>query len=177
MVFSVLLRRNTRERNSANSLIRAALRISALRLQFHGIKVVSPIADGNDPGFQSRFAFNLMLGALSNLLDNAIYWLRVRHPDAKLGRRMLYIGVSNDFEDGPAIVIADNGTGFQADTLEHITRPFFTHKPDGMGLGLYYARLAMELQKGQLVFPQPGEVSVPGELDGAVVAMVFKGEV
>ena len=43
-----------------------------------------------------------------------------------------------------------------------------------MGLGLYYAHLAMELNGGQLAFPQPGEVEIPDELDGAVVALIFK---
>ena len=43
-----------------------------------------------------------------------------------------------------------------------------------MGLGLYYANLAMELNGGQLVFPQPKEVKLPDEFDGAVVALIFK---
>ena len=52
--------------------------------------------------------------------------------------------------------------------------PFFTRKPDGMGLGLYYANLAMELNGGYLAFPGQGEVDIPEEYDGAVVAMIFK---
>ena len=174
--FSALLRRNTRGKNSGSRLIRAALRISSLRLKYHQIEVVSPILEDDYFDFQSHFAFNLVLGALSNLIDNAIYWLKVRYPDTQSGTRKLYLGTSSDFDTGPAIVVADNGTGFQADSIEYITRPFVTHKPDGMGLGLYYARLAMELQEGQLVFPQDGEVFVPDGFDGAVVALVFKGE-
>ena len=57
---------------------------------------------------------------------------------------------------------------------EHLVRPFFTRKPDGMGLGLYYAHLAMELNGGQLEFPHRSEVRVPEEFDGAIVSMVFK---
>ena len=174
--FSALLRRNSRDNNSAKRLIKAALRISSLRLKYHHIEVDSPILDCDQLEFQSRFAFNLVLGAVSNLIDNAIYWLRVRHPDAQSDTRKLYIGTSSDFEAGPAIVVADNGTGFQEDSMAYITRPFLTHKPDGMGLGLYYASLAMELQEGQLVFPRDGEVYVPEGFDGAVVALVFKGE-
>ena len=173
--FSALLRRNTRDMNSGKRLIRAALRISSLRLKYHHIEVNCPILKSDQFEIRARFAFNLVLGALSNLIDNAIYWLRVRHSDAQSHERKLYIGTSSEFDAGPALVIADNGTGFQADSLAYITRPFFTHKPDGMGLGLYYARLAMELQAGQLVFPREGEVSVPDEFDGAVVALVFKG--
>ena len=43
-----------------------------------------------------------------------------------------------------------------------------------MGLGLYYANLAMELNSGRLVFPQPGDVELPEGFDGAVVALVFQ---
>ena len=81
--------------------------------------------------------------------------------------------MSYDFEGGPAIVVADNGTGFQGDDPENLVRPFFTRKPEGMGLGLYYANLAMELNGGCLVFPQHREVEIPDEFDGASVALIF----
>ena len=132
----------------------------------------------DDDGFQSRFAFGLVLGALGNLIDNALYWLRVRWPDRppddELPERKLYMGISHDFEAGPAIVVADNGVGFQGDDPENLVRPFFTRKPEGMGLGLYYTNLAMELNGGQLVFPQPGEIDIPDGFDGAVVALILK---
>ena len=118
-----------------------------------------------------------MLGALNNLIDNALYWMRVRWPevpdDQAASRRRLFVGTSHDFRQGPALVVADSGVGFQ-DAAELVTRPFFTRKPDGMGLGLYYANLAMELNGGRLAFPERGEVDVPDECDGAVVAMIFK---
>ena len=118
-----------------------------------------------------------MLGALNNLIDNALYWLRVRWPDNQgqneaPGRR-LFVGTTRDFAEGPAVIVADNGVGFR-DVPEHLVRPFFTRKPDGMGLGLYFASMAMELNNGRLVFPDRGEVGLADELDGAVVAMVFK---
>ena len=118
------------------------------------------------------------MGALNNLIDNAVYWLRVRWPDPPKGSepsgRRLYVNFSRDFEAGPAIIVADNGVGLQGDDAESLQRPFFTRKPEGMGLGLYYANLAMELNGGQLAFPQPGEVTIPEEFDGAVVALIFR---
>jgi hypothetical protein len=44
-----------------------------------------------------------------------------------------------------------------------------------MGLGLYYANLAMELAGGKLVFPSISELSVPPEIDGGAVVFVFRG--
>ena len=176
--FSLLLRRNSQERHAAKELIETALRINTLRLDYHRINVDCPSLDGDDAGFHSRFAFNLVLGAVNNLIDNALHWLRSRWPDRpatrEVSERKLYIGVSRDFAGGPAIVVADNGSGFQDDDPELLTRPFFTRKTEGMGLGLYYTSLAMELQGGQLAFPSPGEVELPEGFDGAVVALIFK---
>ena len=176
--FATLLRRDSKQHHSGRKLVKAARRNNLLRLRHHRVKFVCPMLEEDAPGFHSRFAFGLVLGALSNLVDNAFYWLRVRWPDVT-GRkddfeRKLYIDFSRDFDAGPAIIVADNGPGFQGDEPENLVRPFFTRKPDGMGLGLYYANLAMELNGGQLAFPQPGEVELPDEFDGAAVALIFK---
>ena len=176
--FSLLLRHSSNEQHSARMLIENVLQISSIRLDYHHIQVVPPSLVRDNLDFHFRFSFNITLGALSNLIDNALYWLRVRWPDTENNlqtpARKLYVGVSREFAAGPAIVVADNGTGFQDDDLEYLARPFFTRKPEGMGLGLYYASLAMELQGGQLVFPRRGEVEIPDGLDGAAVAMIFK---
>lgn len=176
--FATLLRRDSKQQHSGQKLVSAARRNNLLRLRHHRVKLVCPLLTEDDPGFHSRFAFGLVLGALTNLIDNALYWLRVRWPDISVQKsefeRKLYIDFSRDFDAGPAIVVADNGVGFQGDDPENLVRPFFTRKPEGMGLGLYYANMAMELNSGQLVFPQPGEIDLPDEFDGAVVALIFK---
>jgi signal transduction histidine kinase len=175
--FSTLLRRDSRLKHSARKLIEASRRFSLLRLRHHRIDLVAPLLDGSTQGFESKFSFSLVLGALNNLIDNSLYWMRVRWPDlppeGEPSPRRLYIGASDDFEEGPAVVVADTGTGFQDDP-ERVVRPFFTRKPSGMGLGMYYANLAMELNEGRLVFPAPGDVDLPKGFDGAVVALVFK---
>ena len=176
--FTTLLRRDSKQEHSERKLVDAARRFNMLRFRHHRIQLICPLLQSGDDGFRSKFAFSLVLGALNNLVDNALYWLRVRWPDLPASseppERKVYIGVSHEFEAGPAIVVADNGIGFQGDNPEHLARPFFTRKPEGMGLGLYYANLAMELNGGQVVFPKPREVELPNEFDGAVVALVFK---
>ena len=175
--FSTLLRRDVKKRHTALNLVTNAREFNLLRLRFHRVQLTCPLLEG-DGDFDAVFSFGLVLGALNNLIDNALYWLRVRWPemssDGETSERRLYIGTSEDFSEGPAILVADNGPGLQGDVPEHLMRPFFTRKPDGMGLGLYYANLAMELNGGQLAFPQQGEVDVPKEYDGATIAMVFK---
>jgi signal transduction histidine kinase len=103
--------------------------------------------------------------------------MRVRWPDQpddeRSSPRKLFVGVDKDFDDGPAIIVADTGTGFQ-DSPDRIIKPFFTRKPNGMGLGLYYANLAMELSGGKLLFPDPADIDLPRGFDGAVAALIFK---
>lgn len=74
--------------------------------------------------------------------------------------------------DGPALVIADNGRGFQMEPDEMIL-PFRTLKPSGMGIGLYYVSLVMETIGGKLLFPNAKDIELPEVYDGACVALVF----
>lgn len=176
--FSTLLRRDAKSSHSARKLIEAARGYNVLRFRHHRVRLVCPILESDQPGFEAKFSFSLVLGALNNLIDNSLYWLRVRWPDTPVASdsspRAIYVGITNDLEPGPAIVVADTGPGFQGEDPERLVRPFFTRKPTGMGLGLYYSNMAMELNGGQVVFPDAGEIELPHEFDGALAALVFK---
>ena len=175
--FSTLLRRDRKRLHGVTKLVDRARQFNLLRFRHHRVRFVCPLADG-EGAFDAEFSFGLVLGALNNLIDNALYWLRVRWPepsdDGEGSNRRVFVGTDHDFAGGPAVLVADTGPGFQGDDPGHLVRPFFTRKPDGMGLGLYYANLAMELNGGRLAFPQRSEVAVPQEFDGAVIAMIFK---
>lgn len=171
--FSGLLRRGHKRAYGVRKLAGTAKQINTLRLSRHDVELKCPFLDADDDR-TAIFFFSLAVGALNNLIDNAVYWLKVRWPDESPGKRKLYIDLVNDFDFGPALVVADNGIGFQGDEPADLTRPFFTRRPTGMGLGLYFAHLAMELCGGQLVFPGPSEVPIPSEYDGAVVALLFR---
>ena len=175
--FSELLRKGERRPNSLKQLIRRARDINRVRFRSHNVQLICPALEEGIPDIERRFAFGLLLGALSNLLDNAFYWLQVRWPEGgALFERKLYINIEPDFAEGPAIVIADNGPGFQDDP-ERLTHPFFSRRPDGMGVGLYYTNMVMELNGGRLAFPDADEGNVPAGFDGAVLALVFgKGD-
>ena len=107
-----------------------------------------------------------------NIVDNSIWWLRNKWGED--GRKRLYIGTSRYPSKGGAIVIADNGPGF-SDPPEYLTAPFFSRKPDGSGLGLHIADQVMKVNDGRLDFPEVGDLDLPREYEGAVVALVFKG--
>ena len=176
--FGSLLRRHVKREHAARHLLEAAMRYNSMRFRYHRVEVECPLLEGKEEGFRAKFAFGMMVGALGNLIDNALYWMRLRWPDdpepGQALDRKLYMGVSQDPGGRSTIVVADNGVGLQGDEPDQLVRPFFTRKPDGMGLGLYYANLAMEVHEGHLVFPEPGQVQVPEEYDGAIVALSFK---
>jgi anti-sigma regulatory factor (Ser/Thr protein kinase) len=175
-VSTQLLRKSDREKHSLRLLIRRARDLNSVRFRVHNIKLTCPSLEEGAPDAEPVFPFGLLLGALTNIIDNAIYWLRVAMPEdteSEYGRR-LYIGIEPDFRGAPAIIVADNGSGF-IDDPSQVVEPFFSRRPDGMGLGLYYANMVMQLAEGQLAFPSTDEVDIPEEFDGAVVALVFKG--
>lgn len=172
--FTELLRKGDRQVYSLKHLIRRARDINRIRFRNHSVRLVCPALDDDVPDAETTFAFGLALGALNNLLDNAFYWLDVRWPEEAKppSPRAIYIGLDHEFADGPAIIVADTGPGFQDDPTR-LTRPFFSRRPDGMGVGLYYANLVMELNGGRLVFPERDGADIPENFDGAVLALVF----
>ena len=172
--FTDLLRKGSRAPHSLKRLIRRVRDINAPRFRKHGIRLHCPALEDEGADVKSSFVFNLALGALNNLLDNAFYWLTVRWPEGKAGRA-IHIDLDPDFDDGPAIIVADTGPGF-IDDPDDLVRPFFSRRPEGMGVGLYYVNLVMDLSGGALVFPDASEAGVPARFDGAVVALVFPEE-
>ena len=90
----------------------------------------------------------------------------------KTYRKAIYVGSDVDSFDGPAILIADTGTGFGMEP-EDMILPFRTMRPEGMGLGLYYANLVMETIGGKLLFPDREKYDVPKVYNGAFIVLVF----
>jgi PAS domain S-box-containing protein len=52
--------------------------------------------------------------------------------------------------DGVEVRLADTGVGIAADDLPHLFEPFYTTRPDGMGLGLYVSRNIVEHHGGRI---------------------------
>ena len=115
----------------------------------------------------------LLLSALSNIIDNAIYW-SCENAEREGNGFEPAILLTTDLKsfDGPAIRVADNGAGFKMDEEEMIL-PFRTLKPSSMGVGLYYVSLVMSMVGGKLIFTNRKEMGLPEKYDGACVALVF----
>ena len=168
-----LVRATDNESILASKLIAQTQFVIAGRLKYHNIKLTNAFQHGAED-FKIKGSRRMLIASITNLLDNSIYWLKIRHPSAQAGERNIWIGPSFDLDDGPAIIIADNGKGFTVPPEEAV-QPFRTSKTDGMGLGLYFVNLTMKAHEGRLAFPKNADAGVPQTLDGASVAMVFKG--
>ncbi|MDH2481217.1 ATP-binding protein [Acinetobacter baumannii] len=169
--FSDLLRKGDNKPASLKNLIRRARDIASIRFRAHKVQFVCPFLEDNIPDIEQKYIFKILIGCLNNIFDNSIYWLQARWPEDTKGQRKIYIDVRRDFYGKTAIIVADNGPGFQ-DEQEQLVKPFFTRRPNGMGIGLYYVNLAMEVNKGRLVILDDQD-DVPKEFDGAAMALVF----
>lgn len=78
---------------------------------------------------------------VANLIDNAVYWTSFKHGLGKGGQIIVRI---NRLDHGFSVAIHDDGGGVEISDREIIFDSYFSKKPNGMGLGLYIARLVIE---------------------------------
>lgn len=123
-----MLRREPRISScSLDDLLGDALALAAIRVQQEDVQIERSLA----PGLPAvRVDAILLVQVVLNLLYNAI--------DAMSGRDVRRIGISADLdgEGWVRVAISDTGTGITADTLARVFDPYFTTKPEGLGLGL-----------------------------------------
>lgn len=174
--FSPILRQNKNTVLKASQIIARAVTINAPRFAYHKIIFSSPLMTKETKDFSIKGPANLLLSSVSNIIDNAIYWVGVKR-ETKGGDYKPAIYVCSDLKSfsGPAIVFADSGEGFSLEP-EELTQPFRTTRPGGMGLGLYFVNLVMEMIGGQLLFPDKEELHIPKPYVGAIIALVFPGD-
>jgi PAS domain S-box-containing protein len=82
---------------------------------------------------------------LLNLIINAIEAMR----DVGEEERELLISTGNE-PDGVSVEVRDTGPGLSPESLSRLFEPFYTTKPEGMGMGLSICRSITEAHGGRL---------------------------
>lgn len=98
-----------------------------------------------------------------NLLENAIYWLD-KVPES---RREVRVEVRKT-ADGLEVLFADSGPGVPSEARDRIFEPYFSMKPDGVGLGLTIAGETASEYDGSL------ELVSDGPLPGATFRVLLR---
>lgn len=96
-----------------------------------------------------------------NLIQNAIYWLGTIDRPRKISVEVV------DEYDGLAIFFSDNGPGIKPEISDEIFNPYFSTKPDGIGLGLAIIGEIMADYNGEFVL-------VESIIGGASFKLKFK---
>ena len=128
--------------SSFSTLVSDALALASIRVQQDGARVecdISPVLP------QVRVDAILMVQVILNLLYNAL--------DAMADRTEKVVRiVAREDRDGWVLVsISDNGTGIEEEKLSQVFNPYFTTKPDGLGLGLPICVSILEAHGSTLV--------------------------
>lgn len=97
--------------------------------------------DQVDGPVKARMSAAALGQVVANLVDNAIYWTSFHHGLGKGGEILIRL---RKLATGFSIEVHDDGPGVSNDDQERIFESYFSKKPNGMGLGLYIARLVVE---------------------------------
>jgi signal transduction histidine kinase len=81
-----------------------------------------------------------------NLIVNAIQSMR----GIADGNRELHISTVSIEREGVCVAVRDSGHGLRSESLPRLFEPFYTTKPDGMGMGLSICRSIIEAHGGRL---------------------------
>ena len=170
---SIMLKTSPTE-NNISQVAKLAIDNNLFRFQDHRIRIFS---NYKKTDFKAILSRTEAIGAVTNLLDNSIYWVSRSRTEG----RMIYVYVTDQFLEGYiTIAVCDNGPGFKMEPFLAV-KPFVTGKPlnSGMGLGLYIATETLKQMGGKLLISNRDEMDLPDTvidkgIDKAIVTLSFK---
>jgi signal transduction histidine kinase len=170
--YMVMVKKSDVKTGALNKIVNQTLDNYEFRFLDHDISIV-----GYDRkrSLSAQFAESQAISILTNLLDNAVFWLSFARKES----RALSIFLTDQISGFNSIVVSDNGPGFNIGTDVAI-KPFVSGKPNaiGSGLGLHIADEVMKAMKGKLMFLDDQEIKLPpaaiaAGATKAIVALCF----
>ena len=109
-----------------------------------------------EPGCPAVWCQRTMIEqVLLNLARNGMQAMPAGNPPASSGLRRLRLSAGRGLHgrgEGVEFAVADHGLGISQEQAEQLYTPFFTTKPEGMGLGLSLCRTVIEQHSGALQY-------------------------
>jgi hypothetical protein len=121
--------------------------IARQRINYKAVRPKRPV--------RARMARASLGQIMANLIDNAVYWIVRGKGEGRGGQIIVQV---DNLPHGFRILFCDDGPGVPDEHRARIFEPYFTTKPNGIGLGLYIARLVIE-PYGKLIYRDDCDLS------------------
>jgi signal transduction histidine kinase len=108
-----------------------------------GVTMGTQLADDSPPIRCDRVQLQQVM---LNLIVNAIQSMS----GVEDGKRELHISTARIEPEGVRVAVRDTGHGLRPESLPRLFEPFYTTKPEGMGMGLSICRSIIEAHGGRL---------------------------
>ena len=128
---------------SINDIILEVIALARSEMHMNHVSLQTQLADSLPPVFADRVQLQQVV---LNLIINGIEAMNA----SSEGRRELRVSTERDGSNRVLIAVRDSGVGLNLENLEHLFDPFYTTKPDGMGMGLAISRSIIEAHGGRL---------------------------
>lgn len=167
--YAGIIKQSSKSKENLVEVIDQALSNIQYRIKAHKLDIIRKYKEHNIDSIV-RCNSNLIISTIINIIDNSIWWLN--YDEVRM--KKIFIDITEDHPGYLSVLVADNGPGFTIPPEEAV-KPFITHKPGGMGLGLHLAHEVMNALNGELVFPEADDFEIPSEFKrGAILLLAFK---
>ena len=128
---------------SINDAILEVVALTRTEAANNGVLVRTQLAEGLPPVQGDRVQLQQVM---LNLICNAIQSMS----SVEDGNRELHVSTVSIDAEGVCAAVRDTGPGLSPESLSRLFEPFYTTKPDGMGMGLSICRSIIEAHGGGL---------------------------
>lgn len=128
---------------NVNDIIIGVATMIELEAEKNAIRIRLDLAPALPPARADKIMIEQLI---LNLVKNAIEAMREIAP----GKREVTIRSATNATGIVEIEVIDNGRGIPHELDDNLFQPFFTTKPEGMGMGLHICRSVIEIHDGRL---------------------------